>query len=475
MKFISYYFNTYSPAVSKFLVATVFAVSFVSCQWGDQVDALVQPNPDEFAALFSDTSSVVLSTVATDSMMTGSQSRHLVGRYTDPFFGKMHATSNIQVGLTNTGAISVPETAVYDSLALSLRYDGYYYGDTTKLMNITVHRHLSDMMDKSVYYNSDQTPYEATPIGRKRFYPSPRPSAGTVGSATGRVDLHIKLSDELGKEIFDLAKAGKLSNNAEFVNLLKGLAILPATTDNSAVVGFLPNNTALRLYHHTPDAVEGLDKDSVSVELVGIYNTTGADRKGTILEKLPNTYRVALPSAQSGNMAFVQAGTGIMTRVDLPSIRQLNNLNYTFANTAQLILQPVRSSITNAYFLPSSLYVYLCDKNNDYILSGGSPLPLTTLTSAGTSAVVGTLVNDFVNDRQYYTVDVSQFVRDIMASESEISYGLLLRTSATSVSGGLYDVNSEFSKSFTRIVFADQANPNGRTKLEIKYTTIKTQ
>ncbi|HEV7381062.1 MAG TPA: DUF4270 family protein, partial [Dyadobacter sp.] len=324
MKFISYYFKTYSPAVSKYLIATVFAVSVASCQWGDQVDALVQPNPDDFTALFSDTSSVVLSTVATDSLMTGSASRQLVGRYTDPYFGKVHAASFIQMGFGgDISSITVPETAVYDSLALSLRYDGYYYGDTTKVLNVTVHRHLSDMMDKSVYYNSDATPYEATPIGRKSFYPSPRPGAGTIGTATGRADLHIKLSDAVGKEIFDLAKAGKITNNAEFVNLLKGLTILPAATGNNAVVGFLSGSTSLRLYHHTPDAVEGVDKDSVSLSLVGVYNNTGADRKGTVLEKLPNTYRSALPSAQSGNMAFVQAGTGIMTRVDFPSIRQL--------------------------------------------------------------------------------------------------------------------------------------------------------
>jgi hypothetical protein len=472
MKFISYYFKTYFPTVSKFLVASGLVFSIASCQWGDQVDALVQPNPDDFAALFSDTSSVVLSTLATDSMMTGSASRQLVGRFTDPYFGKMHATSFIQVGISDGRAITVPDAAVYDSLALTLRYDGYYYGDTTKVMNVTVHRHLSDMMEKSVYYNGDETPYEAAPIGRKRFYPNPRPGVSAVGTATGRADLHIKLSDALGKQIFDLAKAGKLTNNTDFVNLLKGLTILPATSDNSAVVGFHTSSTSLKLYHHTPDAVEGVDKDSVSVALVGVYNNTGGNRKGTILEKLPNTYRSVLPSAQAGNMAFVQAGTGIMTRVDLPSIRQFAyQQNYTFVNSARLVMEPVRNSFNSAYYLPQ-LYVYLCDRNNDYLVSGGQPLPLTDL--AGTP-VVARLENDFINDRSYYLIDVTQFARNIVQSESEQTYGLLLRTSAASISNNIYDVNTEFSKSFNRVVFGDQANANARLKLEVKYTNIKTQ
>jgi hypothetical protein len=473
MKFISYCFQTFSPAVSKFLVVTGLSLSFASCQWGDQVDALVQPNPDDFTAQYSDSSTVKFSTLVVDSMMTGSASRQLIGRYVDPFLGKIHAASFIQPGITDSG-ISFPETAVYDSLVLSLRYDGYYYGDTTKAMNVTVHTLQQDMMEKNAYYNNDFTPYDATPIGKARFFPNPRPRAGTQADpGAGRVDLRIKLSDELGKKIFDMGRTNQITNSAMWINLLKGLAIIPATEDNGAVVGFITGRTSLRLYHHSPAAVEGIAKDSLSVDLVGVYNQTGGDRKGTILSKLPNTYRVALPSEQTGNMSFVQAGTGVMTRIDFPYIRQYKNQNYTFANSARLIIDPLRNSVSSSFYLPSTLNVYLCDKNNDYLYSGNTPIELTGISGG---AVTAQLVNDYVNDRQYYVLDVSQYIQQILMSESEQNYGLLLRTSTfTASNGGLTDVNTEFSKSFTRVVFGDQSNTNGRVKLEIKYTSIKTQ
>ncbi|UON86186.1 DUF4270 domain-containing protein [Dyadobacter chenwenxiniae] len=58
-----------------------------SCQWGDDIQALEQPNLDDYSVQFSDTLTVQLSTVGSDSLMTGGPSRMLFGNYTDPYFG----------------------------------------------------------------------------------------------------------------------------------------------------------------------------------------------------------------------------------------------------------------------------------------------------------------------------------------------------------------------------------------------------
>ena len=463
MKFISYRFKTCSPVVSKFLVAAGLSLSFASCQWGDQVDALVQPNPDEFTAVYSDTNSVALSTLKLDSLMTGASGRLLVGQFTDPYLGKMHGTAFIQFG-TNAGdgvdrALSLPENAVYDSLGLALRYDGYYYGDTTRVMNVDVYELISDLTLKpdltpiQAIYNYHATPYNPKPIGSARIYPRPRPlqGSGTLGDGTRRLEVSVKISDALGKKIFDSVKANKITNNAQWIDLLKGFAI-KASLENYSVVGFTRNNTALRLYYHTPGAVEGITEDSLSVNLLANYNQVLGDRTGTVLSQLPNTYRSALPSAQTGNMSFVQAGSGIMTRLDFPGLNEYKYLNYTFANNAKLVIEPLRNSFSRSLFLPAALFAYVCDKNNDYVYSSG--LPVSGLT--GVNSVP--LTTDFINDRQYYVMDVTDFIRNNFQNESLDKYGLLLRTSSpipTSNNFSMLDGNIEFSKSFDCLVLGD--------------------
>ena len=97
MKFNSRFNKRYS-AVLSLLVVLSLSVYLTGCETGDQIESLVQPNPDEFAVLYSDTSTVSLSTVAADSITTSARdvtypNRMLVGRYVDPYFGKIQASS----------------------------------------------------------------------------------------------------------------------------------------------------------------------------------------------------------------------------------------------------------------------------------------------------------------------------------------------------------------------------------------------
>ena len=469
MKFISYCFKALSPAVSKFLVILSLAFSFSACQWGDEIVSIVQPNPDDFAALFSDSSTVRTSTVKIDSFMTGSSNRLFVGRIIDPYLGKMHSNSFFQPTLAS--AVTLPDKAEYDSLILSLAYDRYYFGDTTKAMNLSVHELKEDMLLKNAYYGDDSTPYDANPLGKLRFYPKPRTPNNTV---------KIKLSDVLGKKVFDLAKSNQLNSNTDWINLLKGLAVIPGTSDNGAAIGFTSirsNRTSVQLHYHVPQT-EGVSKDSTLFQITALYNQLGGDRSQTVLSKMPANRRIAYPSSQSDELTFIQAGTGIMTRVDLPTVRQLKYNKYTFANRAYLVVTPLRQSFNNTFPADTALYVYYCDKNNEFLQgSDGLPSPLTTLD--GTTPVVGQLINDLVTNKQYYRLDLSQYVLSILGSDSEDSPGLLLRSAPINIRTVSYllpDYDSEFSKRFDRTVIGSQNNSIEKgMKLELYYTTVKAQ
>lgn len=461
MKFQSYSFGK-SSIVYKLLIIIGFAFSLTACEWGDEIESLSQPDPDDFAVLSTDTVTIKLSTIGTDSLMTGAASRMLLGTYKDPYFGKVRTMSFFQPTLES--GLTVTQEAEYDSLILALRYDNSYsYGDSTKQMNLTVHKLLTDILDKSAYWNHNSTAYDPAAIGKISIVPRPRTTAL----------LKIRLSDVLGKQIFEMAKNNQLTSNTDWINLVKGLVVVPAATDNGPIVGFKwgIDSTSVQLHYHTPSVSE-FKKDSTIFKITASYNQTVADPAGTQLAKLPDNTRLSLPSSQSGNQAFMQAGTGVMMRVDLPYLSNFKYTQYTAINKAYLRVKPLRASVTNAFRVPPVLYLYRLDKNNQfYTDANGAPLAVTLLGSGG--GVSSPYYNDLIKNEQYYRFDISSFATEVMISQTNDIGGFIIRSSPFGSSGTFRDAGSEFAKSVDRLVVGDQLNTDKGVELELYYTRVK--
>ncbi len=430
-----------------------------ACQWGDEIESLVQPNPDDFLVLFSDTSTVTLSTVQYDSLMTGSSERILVGRFDDPYFGRMQTSFSIQP--TIESSVSVPDEAVYDSLVLYLPYfrdantkKPYSYGDTTKRMNLSVYA-LTDILKLPAYYNLTSTPHDTTPLGVRSFLPRP------FSEST----LQIRLTDILGRKIFEQAKANLLTSNDQWVEILKGLLVEAKSTDNGAVVGFqsYSDSTAIQLHYHTT-GTDGITSGSVRIKNMAAYNRILGDRSKTALTGLLPR-RLTLPSSASGEKAFIQDGTGIMMRIDIPYVRTLKDTKYSVSNRAFLRVTPMRQSVTRNFTAPPMLHAYLCDKNNEF---------LAQLTDLQNKAVVGLYTVDLVNNTEYYSFDVSAYVTNLLNSDREVNNGIILMSSAINPSSQYPELNTDLVKGLNRLVVGSQRNTTDRgIKLELYYTTVK--
>lgn len=449
--------------VSTVFAGLYFCISMSGCQWGDEVVALKQQNPDDFMVLFSDTSLVKLTTVAYDSVETGGASRLLVGRFTDPYFGKMHATTFFQPQFQS--ALGIPDLAIYDSLVFKAQYDKYYYGDTTKVINLSVHAVKTDIMLKSSYFNFYTMDFDAAPLGKKSFSPTPYSSTQSV---------RFKLSDVLGKKIFDQSVANLITSNEQWLEILKGLTIVSDDKDNGSVVGFKygtsNDSTVLEVHYHTAEK-DGITRGVGSFKVPAGFNQILGDRTGTNLTKLPiYNSRLSLPSEQSGNEAYVQEGTGLMTRVDLPTVRNLKYVQYSVPNRAFLKVIPARSSLVYPFTPPLTLHMYLVDKYNQFYRSGLTPIPLSDLAG---KAVTATLINDMINNEQYYSFDVSGQFTTILASSSEETNGLMIVSSALSGSS-FPEARTEFADGLKRLVIGNQLHPTQPgVKLQLYYTTYK--
>jgi len=463
MKFNSYFLRR-SATVFRLLIILGITSSLSGCDpTGDQIEAIEQPDVDDFSVLLSDTTTVGLSTVISDSVMTGAPSRLLVGGYNDAYFGRFQSAAYFQPTIDN--AIAFPELAVYDSLTLSLRYDNYTYGDTTVAMNLSVHQLQADLLDRNVYYNDYTTPYDASPLGKVKVVPTPRSSK----------TLKIKLSDKLGQQIFQMGKTNLLTSNTEWINLVKGLAIIPGANDNGSVIGFslIDDLTSVQLHYHLTGE-DGIRRDSTVIRSNIAYNQILANRAGTQLAKLPTTRRIALPSTQSGNMSFIQAGLGLMTRVDFPTLLDLKANPYTVVNRAYLRVTPLKSSVTNFLPPPPVLYAYLVDRNNEFFQgSNGFPAPLTDLS--GRLEITGSYTVDYVNNISYYAFDLSGYITSILASGADNSTGIVFRTSPFDLRGSAAypAANTEFTKSASRLVIGNQQNSDPGVKLDLYYTSVR--
>ncbi|UON86187.1 hypothetical protein MUK70_14520 [Dyadobacter chenwenxiniae] len=333
-------------------------------------------------------------------------------------------------------------------------------------LNLTVHRLLKDILDKSSYWSGNATEYEVVNIGKTKFVP--RPYTTDL--------LKIKLSDQIGKQVFDLAKENLLSSNTDWINIVKGLVIIPGKTDNGAILGFKigGDSCSVQLHYHTP-LVSGYQKDSAIFKVTASYNQIQGNYAGSQLAKMPANKHIALPSAQSGNLAFLQAGMGNMIRVDLPFLKHYKSLKNTAVNRAYLRIRPFRPSVTNALRVPQALYVYRCDKNNQFYVSGdGTPLPLYYLAAASQATGVSSrYIYDYVANDEYYLLDLTAYATEMIASETDDVGGLIIRSGPFSSSSSYRDADTEFSKSVDRLVVANQHHSQPGVKLEFYYTYIK--
>ena len=198
------------------------------------------------AVISIDTVTVNVSNVKSDSLVTSSQSRILIGIYDDPFFGKVNSESYFQFATSSFNLYSENSDTdatgyVFDSIAMILKYDKYYYADTTKVQTISFHRVLNKIKSKSDdnnFYNSSTIKYDSNSLGTFSFRPKP----------IGKDSVNIKISNEFGTEIFNKFKNNEITTNDEFTDYLKGFLLKTISTESSSIIGF-NLSSKLRLYY----------------------------------------------------------------------------------------------------------------------------------------------------------------------------------------------------------------------------------
>lgn len=441
--------------LSQWLVLCLIPAFFYGCK--DSGDSKLPVQTSAINLVRTDSFEIKASTVKFDeNLVSLNPNAALIGNYVDPILGKISAYTYFDFTLereyNNFGT-----NVIVDSVFLEIPFQKYlfnrtklatdtfsvanYIGDTTSNILFEVYKVTESFDADKKYIPSDDLPIESEPI-----------AIVTGGAFPFKYKyFRVKLPISFGEEI--IANSGV--KNADFREILKGFCIkarsgntgaiysLNLRTSGAKVITYYQNNNSTQLHFN-------LLLNHIS------FNHITSDRNGTIIADLDSK---EIPSQKLDNKCYIQAGTGVMTRLAFSNIDDfVKNHPSVIINKAVLKVPVDPSSYTGMGDFPN-YYVQLLQTNNDgtILLDANNnftnvPNYLYTLNNLTSGTFVLNLENN------YYVMDITGYFQDVVLGKKLMNQLLL---------APVYNV-SEAKRS---IILAN--DPKMPIQFEVYYTELK--
>jgi hypothetical protein len=394
-----------------------------------------------------DTFTVGMSTVLLDSVRTSGNGVLWVGRYGDENLGTINTSGYFTFGVPTE--FSVENKDIFDSLSLIMTYAQVYYGDTASKQTIDVYRLKAEIEgDEDGYlWNNSSIPFFDSPIGSKTFLPTPK--SGNK--------LWVRLSDDIGLRIFDMMKnnSDTVKSSELFRSFFSGM-VLKAGEKSGSILQFSGDTSVSMILHFHRVKLEK-EEYSVSFPLEEsdlVFNRVETDRSETPIRDI-KTRKEEIPSAMSAFRTYVQSGTGLLTRVDFPSMQRLMEFDRKYViMKAEMILYPEPGTYDKVD-LPSQLVLYHTDKTNQIV---------SEIVGEDNSVIAADLKIDMAfHEETYYTFDITNFLKtEIADAHFDPEHGLLIG-----------ETSSKLGFSLNRVVFGDHKNSVNRPKVRLYFMFYK--
>ncbi len=305
---------------------------------------------------YVDSLTVKTSTFQFDSVSVSSTNRLLIGAYSDPTFGFIKSKAFVQL---YNATYTLDDDAQFDSIALVLKLDGYIYNDTIPKQELRVYEVEDDIEpneDDDTYYNTTTFKRSSNAIADINFQIKPN-----------KVDsLNITLSNSFGSELFKKIQENDINNSDEFYKEYKGLVIEPDDS-NSTIFG-ISKESYVRIYYSLESETEEDESYfDLTISATNSFHNISNNLENTTFSDIKNE-DVEIPSYQTNNSSFIQAGVGIATKIDVPSLETIYDIPGTGTMMdANLKISLKKNSSTNLFKTRDSLQVYIIDKNFDAV------------------------------------------------------------------------------------------------------------
>ena len=404
------------------------------CKDPDEIGLNILPETDQLGNRYTDTATIVTSTLKEDSIVTSQLSSQLLGSTYDPTFGV--TTANVYAQAVISGGTPTFGTApVADSVVLSLVYNGSY-GDTNQTQTLTISRLTEELSIDSSYYSFRTFTTESTPLATYSFLPRPNTRVA-VDSDTLAAQLWITLDKTLADSIIALNGSTTLQSNTNWLSYFKGLAITAtpmSTPSTGAISSFNFFNSSLIVYYH-----DGTSSKKYAFALANArVNNFVHDFTGTEAEQVIN-------AGTADTISFVQGACGLKTRISFPYLKHFLDSGSILVNRAELTITAKDPS--NPFFsVPNKLL--LISKNE----AGANIFPIDYYESSG-----------------YYGGDYNSSTKEYKFNIARQIQGYL---DGRYTSPDYYIVVSGAGVTPNQLAVGSSTNANYRLKLSLYYTKL---
>ncbi|MCC5929147.1 MAG: DUF4270 family protein [Cyclobacteriaceae bacterium] len=445
------------------IIAAIFSGFFVSCDEPGYI-GFYPKDPDLYIQVV-DTFTVQTSTVWLDSIPTSGNGDLMIGRLTDPLSGQISSEAYFRIAFNASGALNLPADAIYDSISFKLKYNGYYYGDTSRQASFSVYRLAEDIVPRRLppyQYDEDQISYFYKPdklYNTSTFAKSPLPlGIWKFNPRPGFKDsLFLPIDQHLGREWFDLAKAGddKLSKVESFLNYFKGLVIVPDPYYQGSIFGIQAENASLVLHYrkYENDVLKNFNYEFPIIRDNSQFNKIELNPESGHFNGISRGR--AKTSRDTGNTALLQAGTGLAIRIEFPGLDHFREVEQHFViNLAELIVEPIAGTYTSIFPLPAELGLLVASRDN---------VPVGHLSSDYSDHINVAklqLDDEFHRDTRYVFPVTSYIHQEIRRKEGNRNPLLLISAPDT------------YGKSFNRLSINGNQNARNKITLRIFYSRI---
>lgn len=427
--------------------------SLLSCREYDITPSDLIPEVDNVNT-FSyniDSFNVSINHGVTDSVKTtdlkftsaqGSANMVLLGGITnDPYFGKTIGSFYIQFRPQKANFF-FPVNAIMDSAVIVMPYsnsslNGTYYGDTTSMMNVQVHKATMPFVNNATYYSNNFLSYNNSPIGDVSIkYKDIKDSLVTSYGDTVVSQMRIKLNNSFAQEMLN-ADTTNFASFAKFRAYIPGFFITVDPTKPASLLTYLILSSSTQTNDKMLSAsrMEFYYRDASGNKLISTfpYDITGSAAFSTIKKD-----RTATPAAAalttSVDKVIIEGQPGIYTDLTISGIQKLGT---AVVNRAQIVITQELVGLDN-YYLPVTSLLPLIIKDN-----GKTSLLAEMINNDGTAYSTGANFVDGIS--KIVEIDGNKFVqykfnipRTIQQALLEGKDSIKLRISGSSTFVGAY-------------------------------------
>lgn len=298
-----------------------------SCKNQDGIGLGVDENSQLNGTIITDTSMVV-TTVREDTVITSGQTRTPLSYFKDPILGITESNIAALLTLPNDAAYTLPTgTITVDSIRLVMPYApaGFYGDSLASTYKVNVHQLNEKVLNTLNYYNNKVWDYKPEVLGTKTFIARPHDSIRIFNILAGRSDtlrkvvpqIRIPIDPDFINTYVLQAPAIYRSSTLAFQNAVKGLFITLDKTGTTGVGGnlmFNMDSVKLNVYYKR---TSGTTVDTSVIPLKIVPAVHAAQIKHTYSTQV----QAALNGTATDGQVYLQPMAGLRAKVTFPNIK----------------------------------------------------------------------------------------------------------------------------------------------------------